>query len=171
MSTDRLIYRRSGSRQVSELLSGIFVSELISPSRNLWLNSPWISNLTVLDSRADQFVALNPTWSRSGVTLVLALVHLASNGCRVRVITRNVPTNSPFIEELKRAGDNSKINIEIHYNNSEHAKGLVTDRVALWGSMNFTENGISINRELVEYTTNPKKIAQMSVELDADFAP
>lgn len=167
--TDRLIYQRGGGDQIARLLSSMFAAEVLCPGRRLWLDSPWISNLSVLDSRSDQFASVNPSWSRSAVSLAAALVHLASNGCRVRLITRDDPHNRSFADEISRLATSAGVVVALRFNKRGHAKGLITERAALWGSMNFTENGVNLNDELVEYTTNPEKLAELAAALDDEW--
>ena len=41
--------------EIRELLEGIFVAELLVPSESIWLVSPWISDIDILDNRCGQF--------------------------------------------------------------------------------------------------------------------
>lgn len=170
MTRDRLIYRRASGRQIADLLVMAFAAETLAPSRKLWLVSPWISNLVVLDNRADQFVSLQPAWSRTTVPLASLLVHLASLGTRVRVVTRNDPHNRAFRFELGRLAESAGVEVPVRLEDRLHAKGLVTDRFALWGSMNFTNNGVEFNEEFVQFTTDKTKMAQFATELAAAYS-
>src|SRR5262249_3825274 len=50
------------STEVQDLLSGLFSLELIRPSTCLWLVSPWISDVKIIDNTAATF----PTLARFG---------------------------------------------------------------------------------------------------------
>lgn len=169
MIPDRLIYRRAGGRQIADLLTVLFAAELLAPSRRMWLVSPWISNLVVLDNRADQFVSLQPAWSRTNVSLATILAQLASAGTHIRVVTRSDPHNRAFRVELGRLTSSSGASVPVRLQDTLHAKGLVTDRFALWGSMNFTNNGIDVNDEFIQFTTDKAKMAQFATELAAAY--
>jgi phosphatidylserine/phosphatidylglycerophosphate/cardiolipin synthase-like enzyme len=169
MIPDRLIYRRAGGRQISDLLAMLFAAELLAPSRRLWLVSPWISNLVVLDNRADQFVSLQPAWSRTNVSLATVLAQLAAAGTNIRVVTRSDPHNKAFRTELARLAEASGAVVPVLVRDKLHAKGLITDRFALWGSMNFTNNGVDVNDECVQFTTDRTKMAQLVTEFGAAY--
>ncbi len=61
MNTDvshtRKIFRTkaTGNSEVRELLETVLVSELIMPSPTIWLVSPWITDLEILDNRSAAF--------------------------------------------------------------------------------------------------------------------
>ena len=46
----RYIYSRFGSRHVADLLQAIFAAEILRPSARMWIVSPWISDIPVLDN-------------------------------------------------------------------------------------------------------------------------
>ena len=56
MIPGREIVRRSryARNEVRELLQSIFVSELLRPSKEIWLVSPWLSDIEVVDDTAAQ---------------------------------------------------------------------------------------------------------------------
>ena len=54
----RYLHSRLTSRQLPDLLQTILVAELIAPSQCLWLVSPWISDIPVVDNTANTFLAL-----------------------------------------------------------------------------------------------------------------
>ena len=64
MSTTRRIFRSSytSNAEIRELLELLFTAELLLPSRCLWIISPWLSDLDLLDNRSDAFSSLDPQW-------------------------------------------------------------------------------------------------------------
>ena len=167
--SDRIIYSKGNNRQISDLLASMFTCELLAPSKELWLDSPWVSNIPVLDGRGNQYVSINPAWAGTRVSLADVLVQLATRGCTVRIITNDDPRNLLFRDEVARIAKSESIVIEMKLDKYNHAKGLVTDRFALWGSMNFTERGISLNGERVEYTMDKAKLASFVIQMDEDW--
>ena len=88
MSSNRVINSRLSPRQIPELLQTVFVAELLIPSRCLWLVSPWVSDIPIIDNTANNFLALEPSWSRSRIRLSQVLLTLAEKGTTIHVATR-----------------------------------------------------------------------------------
>src|SRR5207244_1271795 len=97
----RIVDTRASARQVPDLLQAIFVSELISPSRCLWLVSPWISDIPVIDNRTNAFSSLDPLWTRSQVPMSQILTRLLELGTTVHVATRPDSRNRAFLDRLR----------------------------------------------------------------------
>jgi phosphatidylserine/phosphatidylglycerophosphate/cardiolipin synthase-like enzyme len=159
----RYLYSRFGTRQIADLLQIVFSAELLAPSRQLWLVSPWVSDIPVLDNRANGFTTLVPQWSRTHVRLSSVLLHLADRGAVVHVATRaDEPHNTDFLNRLKAAGAGAR-NLQMHAAAELHDKGILGDGFFLAGSMNFTYSGISINQEALHFSTDPAIIAHHQV--------
>lgn len=60
----RRIFKSRTSRQseVMDVLSSLLVAEIAQPSAELWIVSPWITDLDLLDNRAGRFDYLEPAW-------------------------------------------------------------------------------------------------------------
>lgn len=159
----RYIHSRLSSRQVPDLLQAIFVAELMTPSRCLWLVSPWISDIPVIDNSANTFLCLEPSWSRSHVRLSQVLATLAEQGTTVYIATHPDSHNRSFIEGLKARIDRLDVAVRFHITEELHAKGILGDGYYLAGSMNFTYNGITVNEEALTYEISPEVIAEQQV--------
>jgi hypothetical protein len=155
----RFIHRRGGSREIAELLQAVFVSELLAPSRVLYLVSPWISNVPILDNRAHAFVSLEPAWTHGEIRLVEVLERLMEMSCKLIVATRPDKHNTAFLRALNQAGERVGVSPIIQQVEELHEKGILGDTFYLSGSMNLTFNGISINEEGVHYHTAESVIA------------
>jgi hypothetical protein len=155
----RFIHQRAGSHEIANLLQAIFVGELLAPSRVLYLVSPWISNVPILDNRAHAFVSLEPSWTHGEIRLVEVLERLMDMGCRLIVATRPDKHNLSFLRGLAQAGERLGVSPVIHQVEELHEKGILGDVFYLSGSMNLTFNGISINEEGVNYHTEDSVIA------------
>lgn len=174
LQTGRVIHKRGDEGAVIELLRSVFLAELLWPSKTLWLVSPWISDVPVLDNRLDGFRHVEPLWPRAVVRLGSVLVALADRGARLVIATRPTRAIAPdepsrmtdrFIEDLaRRLG--SKLVVHRDYERI-HTKGLVGDRFVLSGSMNFTYAGVNLNDELLRYSTDPTEVAEMKIEFRA----
>lgn len=171
----RQIFQRGGAGAVSRLLQTVFVAEMIHPSTCLWLVSPWISNIEVIDNRTDGFRHLEPQWPLGSVRLSDVLAALVARGTEVHIATRPARPwlttndtgrhNDRFLDELRhRIAADAALHIHREEEKHLHTKGLLGDRFFLSGSMNFTHNGIVVNDEQVRFTTDPSEVAQARIE-------
>jgi len=157
----RYIHSRLTSRQVPDLLQTILVAELIAPSQCLWLISPWVSDIPMIDNTANTFQALEPSWYRSKIRLSQVLTALTHQGTTVCVATRPDSHNNSFLETLKTTADWDYLSL--HKAEELHSKGILSDSFYLAGSMNFTFNGITVNQETLSYETDPATIAEQKL--------
>jgi len=161
----RTIHSRFSSRQLPDLLQALLVAELISPSACLWLVSPWISDIPIIDNTANTFLAIEPSWPRSKIRLVQVLATLTYLGTTVCVATRPDLHNRSFVETLGTlANDNY---LQIHQVEELHTKGMLSDAFFLAGSMNFTFNGITVNEETLIYETALEAISEQKLNFRA----
>src|SRR4051812_11953197 len=95
---------RSGqSLALVDLVQSAFAAELLAPSRPLWISSPWISNLELLDNSGRQFSGLVGSWPPRSIRLVEIITALLQRGGKVVIVTRDVDINRPFLTELHAA--------------------------------------------------------------------
>src|SRR4051812_6974886 len=100
----RTIYKRHdrAREEVGQLLGAVFAGELLSHSDELWIVSPWIRDLTVLDNRAGDFSAVQPLWGLREIRLLDCLVTLLQRGATVRLKTGTEDTSVSVMRELER---------------------------------------------------------------------
>ena len=79
------------SGEASALLAALMATELLQPSRCLWLISPWISDLILLDNSAGTYGALG-RWGSRPIRLSEIVVTLLSSSATVVVGTTRIPT-------------------------------------------------------------------------------
>lgn len=151
---------RSSSLQLADCLSSLFALELMSPSRRLYLLSPWLSDMPLISSRFGQFRTIMPQLGQSEMRLAGVLTALTERGTQVRVICR--PGHQQTEEFLRRLPPE----VEWRHIESLHEKGLIGERFYLRGSMNFTFAGANLNDESVELTTEPEVIALALIEAE-----
>ena len=84
----RTIQKRTKSEHLCSLFQSLFTLELLNPSPVVWIVSPWLSNIEIIDNRQGMFSTLQPTWSRSEIRLLKVIeamlerhtsVHVAMN--------------------------------------------------------------------------------------------
>jgi phosphatidylserine/phosphatidylglycerophosphate/cardiolipin synthase-like enzyme len=167
MSASRTIYKRydRAREEVHRLLTAVFAAELLQPSDEVWLVSPWIRDVSVLDNRVRDFAAIQPAWAQREIRLLDCLAALLQRGASVYVKTSTDAPSSALIESLERRAHDLGASQRLHTRNSPvlHTKGLLTSRCLIRGSMNFTIRGIELNEEAVTYDVDPSAIAEMRI--------
>ncbi len=149
---------RSSSVQLTDCLSSLFALELICPSPEVYLISPWISNVTLISNRFGQFRAVMRDSGEGDLRLAAILTALAERGVKVRVMCRSKHQQTEeFLNLLPE-------NIERRSIETLHEKGLITHHFYLRGSMNFTYSGVNLSDESVELTTDPQDVALALIE-------
>src|SRR5687768_2540246 len=93
--------RRSVRNAVREVMEFAMVSEFLDPSDCLWVVSPWINDVPVLDNTTGEFTSLCPDLPRADIGLVRVLRELILRGSYVVLATR--PGADQFVGAL-RAG-------------------------------------------------------------------
>jgi phosphatidylserine/phosphatidylglycerophosphate/cardiolipin synthase-like enzyme len=159
----RYIHTKASGRQLPDLLQNIFVAELLCPSRCLWLVSPWVSDIPVIDNRTNGFLAFEPGWVRSQITLSQVLIRLMELGTTIHVATRADDHNMAILDRMRRMAEPNQLPFHVHTVQELHEKGILADGFYLSGSMNFTFNGISLNEEVVNFNIDPSVIAENRV--------
>jgi len=156
----RVIHTRASARQIPDLLQAVFVAELLSPSRCLWLISPWVSDIPIIDNRTNAFLSLDPLWTRTQVTLSQVLIRILELRTTVHVATRPDVRNRAFLDRLRRAAEPEGLPLLMHEQEELHEKGILGDGFYLSGSMNFTYSGIALNEEAVHFIASPATVAE-----------
>lgn len=164
MSTLRQISARRSSREVPELLSAIFVGELLAPSAVLWLEAPWIADIPVVDNRTDRFTNLAPTLSRGFWRLSQVLAQLVGRGTVVHVATQSDDHNAAFLAALTTAVPTGHPGMRVHCVNQLDARGILGDGFFLGGSLNLTHTGLTTNDDKVTFLCDPGALAPLVQE-------
>lgn len=164
--------QRSGRSELVQLLGGLVATELMSPSREFWLVSPWVSDVVVLPDPHGRFRRINPTGGAQ-ISLVQFLGALVESGTKVTVVVRSPPQpeTAMFLRALSSscAGLPSEANLRLMTRKELHAKGLLGDSYAISGSMNFTWKGINQNEELVHFHRDAETVASLRSEFRDEF--
>jgi len=156
----------TGTVTIKELLQTMFVAELLISKGDVWIVSPWISNVVLVDNRSGNFDSLNPEWGRREVRLSDVLATLMGRSTNVTIVTRNDERNVPFITKLcevaQQHGLEDRASITIR--DQLHTKGILLSNSLLMGSMNLTYYGMEINDEWVEFCIDQEEIARTKLE-------
>lgn len=156
--------------EIREMLEGIFVAELIVPSESIWLVSPWISDIDILDNRCGQFSSLVPTWGLRRIRLSEVFAQIMSQS-RVHIVARPDSHNDTFLrkmDDLSRASDGAD-KLQVTIRDTLHLKGLLGQDYYLSGSMNLTYNGVEVNHEGVSLNLSPEAIAEARIHFQENY--
>lgn len=159
--------RAQSAGEVLDLLGALFSAELVRPSRCLWLVSPWISDVDLIDNSAGTYPALT-RHGRRRIRLAEVLVTLATEGTQVVVATTSDAHNDTFRLRLGLLANDlrvdDRIRVVIDATGNLHTKALTGDDYALVGSMNITYSGIHLREEHVELKTDSAFVAQARMD-------
>lgn len=160
------------SGEASSLLAALMATELLHPSKCLWLISPWISDLILLDNSAGTYDALR-RWGTRPVRLAEILATLLSSSATVVIATTPDPNNRRFLDRLlslaKDARHDDRLLVFEDESNMLHAKSIVADDFALVGSMNLTYTGVHLRAEHLELRTDPEFVAEARISAFESF--
>jgi hypothetical protein len=159
--------RAQSSAEVLEMLGALLSAELVAPSKCIWLVSPWVSDVEVLNNSAGTYSALT-RFGRRPIRLAELLVTLASAGAYVVVATTPDNHNDMFLRRLKllktdlRVED--RVKVVMDRTGKLHTKALTGDDYTVAGSMNITYSGIHLREEQVELRTEQSYVAQARMD-------
>ncbi len=155
----------TGHDEIKELLQFMFTGELLAPAEELWLVSPWISDVVIIDNRSGLFSSLNPSWGFREIRLSEILTQLLSMGVRAVIVTR--PGESQrFLSQLRYQVDSIGLlnSLTVILRENLHIKGILCGNCLLTGSMNFTYYGLELNDEQITFETDSEAIAGARIE-------
>ena len=173
--TSRQIFKGRGKaeREAERLLQTIFLAELVSPSEVVWLISPWVTDVAILDNRTGAYAGAEPTWGRRAIYLVEVFAALLRRGAGVVIATRPDAHNVRFAQRLESSARSIGCSerLVVHRDDRErlHEKGLLGDDYYVSGSMNFTESGIRLHDEAVKLELDPPAVAQARLHFRQNY--
>lgn len=165
-----LLASRRGSRAaMMELVESAFAAELLSPGPDLWIVSPWLSDVPVLGNEAGGYTTLCPDFARGRVPVSHVLGELVQRGTTVHIVTRPNEGRAVVRNIGSVAGDSASRRLRHVQVKELHAKVLLSRSMAIRGSMNLTYNGTEFLDELESFTSDPKEIVTIRVDLEARY--
>ena len=173
--TRRRLFKGTGrsEREVEALLQNLFAIEAIRPSAALWLVSPWVTDIEIVDNRSSSYRGIEPTWPHRHLRVTELLAYLARRGTRVTVATRSDDHNTVFHRRLEAAamalGVANRVRIVIDEEDQQHEKGLLGDDYFLSGSMNLTVRGVRFNDEQLTLSLDTDEVAQARINMRARY--
>jgi hypothetical protein len=142
--------------ELADALQSLFLAELLQPSRPLWLVTPWISDVAVIDNRANSFHGLVPDLAARHIRLSEVLLLQMARGGEVVVACRPDPHNASFVEQITQAATSLELlpRLLCKYAEELHEKGILGRHAMLSGSMNLTYNGMRRLEESILITND-----------------
>lgn len=158
----------------AEVLRMLFISELMSPSSEIWLVSPWISDISIFDNKTGDFSGLCPTWSNRMIRLTEVVYRLLELGSSIYIVTRPVEHNDNGflrrLDELIRGGIvGNNLKVITKGKDDLHIKGILTESCILEGSMNITYNGVEVLDERISIKTSEHDVSLASLQFRAAY--
>lgn len=159
----------TGAATLRELLQTMFVAEMLETQGRLWIVSPWVSNVVLIDNRSGNFDSLGPDWGRREVRLAEVLAALMARGSSVILVTRGIEINRAFVGALQEHAERNGVEdqLTVILRGELHTKGIVLSRSLLLGSMNLTFYGIEINDESIEFCIDSEDVAHARLEFES----
>lgn len=148
----------------ADFLSSLFVAELLQPSRPLWIVSPWVSDVELVDNTSRQLAGLCPAWPSTMIRLSVVIKTLLDRGGSLVLVVNDSPHNDELRSRLDQAG---LLGPDLRWICSPdlHEKGIVGEHFTLDGSMNLTYNGVNVNKEYLIYRTDAGTVAERRLTL------
>lgn len=156
-TSERRTIRRSKLTSNTEALSlvqSLLLGELLRPSVCMWIVSPWISDIPILDNSTLNYSDLSEDWGPRQVRLSEVLVQRARSGAQLVIATRlDDDRNKAFVSSVRSGfydiGADDPARLLLVQDDLLHEKGLAGDDYYLSGSMNLTWTGVHISSEML----------------------
>jgi hypothetical protein len=148
--------------ELADALQSLFVAELLQPSTPMWLVTPWISDVVVIDNRTGAFSGLVPDLAVRQVRLTEVLVLQMARGGEVVIACRPDAHNTAFVEQITQAAKSLSLLPRLQSQQAAdlHEKGILSRHALLSGSMNLTYNGLRRLEESILITNDPDAMAR-----------
>lgn len=150
--------------RIRPLLRSVLLAELLAPSPQLWLVSPWITDVDVIDNNSGEFDAAFGDDSVTVCRLSDALGRICTSGADLHVVARPDRHNDRFIDRLATHAPSDRLTISLAP--EIHEKTFCGKDWMLTGSMNFTVRGMVFNDEAVTYSVGGAQPGQARLDLE-----
>ena len=165
ISTRKLILNNElDRRQFREVLGSLLVSLVVSPQKDIWLVSPWLSDFDLLDNSSVSWSQIYPAWGNRIIRFSEMLLAMADTGNIVNLLTEENESSLKFSNAL--SVDSTK-NLRLKVQSTDtmvHIKGMLTRDWLLSGSLNYTFSGTNRNDELDGLETDGSVISDVRSE-------
>ena len=120
---------------------------------------------------------LDASWTALSIPFSRILRALLQRGVHVQIACGPGPRETEFLSRIKQAASLdgtadylSVTRLPHEHRLFSHEKALISDTWAVYGSMNLTYSGVTMNGELITVTTDAAEVAAVATELRGLFA-
>ena len=148
--------------ELADALQALCIAELMTPSTPIWIVTPWISDIVVIDNRAARFTGLLPDMPRRPIRLAETLLSQLQRGGTVVLACRPDDHNRKFTDQLAERARDAEVGDRLlcQFAVDLHEKGVLTRHLLLSGSMNLTYNGLRRLEESILLTDDDDTVAR-----------
>lgn len=152
----------SSREELADALQALFIGEVMTPSTPMWIVTPWISDVVVIDNRSARFTGLMPDMPRRQIRFGETLLALLQRGGTLVIACRPDDHNRAFTERLAERALEAGVDdgLRQQFSRELHEKGVLTRHVLLSGSMNLTYNGLRRLEESILLTDDSDAVAR-----------
>jgi hypothetical protein len=154
--------------RLDPLLDAVLLSELLSPSKEIWLISAWISDVLAIDNTRGDYDSLFADASARIYSLSEVLAQLTVSGTVLHVVARAAEHNDAFLFRLGRRAKPERLIVVRDFD--VHEKTLCGQDWLLTGSMNFTLRGMLVNDEAITYKVSETAAAAARIDFARRWA-
>lgn len=152
------------SLRLDDGLATMFAGELLDPGPHLWIVSPWVSDVPVLDNSDHDFDVLLGDGYLGPVAFTAVLGRIAEFGSKLHLAVKPDDHNRDFVDRLSRRVLAAQL--DVHYSADVHEKTLCGSNWVVSGSMNFTWRGFEVNEESIVCAVDPELAAQSRLDFE-----
>lgn len=164
------LWSNSANLELRHLFRSAMTALLLldTPSRPIYICSPWISEFVIFENRFGEFSHLLPGIEERSVIHLSDCLRQLARLHEVRIISRRTEVTLNFLANPGIVEDGVQF---VLANDDLHEKGFLTPIFYFEGSMNITFSGVHINKEKLLYHagSDPEVARRMSLaylELD-----
>lgn len=147
-------------------MQGLFVAELVYPSEEIFIITPWISDVEIIDNQAKTFSGIENDLPFGKIRLSTVLMRIMQRGGDITIATRPGHHNETFTKLLTNKALIEHVNkkLNVAFASELHEKGILTSSIYMSGSMNLTHNGLNKLEEKVTLTRDKNEITRTRTE-------
>lgn len=148
--------------ELADALQCLFVSEVLVPSTPLWVVTPWISDVPIIDNRAGGFGGLIPALPNRWIRLAEVIEQQLVRGGSLVVACRPDDHNRSFTDQVTRRAREvgREQSVRVRMSPELHEKGILSEGAFFSGSMNLTYNGLRRLEEVIHLTDDADSVAR-----------
>jgi phosphatidylserine/phosphatidylglycerophosphate/cardiolipin synthase-like enzyme len=135
-----------------------------------------MSDFPALNNRGGRFTILEASWTATFVSFSKILRALLQRGVHIQIACGPGFRETELLNRIEQAAslDGTATYLSItrlprEHRLFSHEKALISDTWAVYGSMNLTYSGVTMNGELITATTDTAKVAAVATELRGLF--